>query len=393
MYTRAERTIAVAGVLAVATLLLASTGRADDPKPYVDVTTISVTTNVDVARAAAPEGRGAAQAEVCNWTPRVCFVVHGPLPAGSAVFVEFSRPDGGRWLRLECETPELDEGRSAACDTVGPRGTGRVMYDAFGLPRRSEGGPAVGGKGIAQTGICPFRIRYKSELSNTEGTLFEGKVKIAKLPAADGVQPNRAKQFIYYADLDWRLPIGLLHGGFDPTYGIEAALRAQVWFAGRVDSSQVIGYLFLNGKQIACTAKEGEGRVTGAALGWVAREPARCDYSCETIEFGRILVSGNGPTEYINGVPISRRHELAKNPGEYEIKVLLNKHLVRSAKFTVGPDGKIVDNGLAQKANLGTNKMLLPVQVLGNEDGQWDKDAYKTQAFWFNPVDGFVAPQ
>ena len=38
---------------------------------------------------------------------------------------------------------------------------------------------------------------------------------------------------------------------------------------------------------------------------------------------------------------------LDKNPGEYEIKVLRQQKLARSAAFTVGADGRIVDNGIA----------------------------------------------
>jgi hypothetical protein len=32
------------------------------------------------------------------------------------------------------------------------------------------------------------------------------------------------------------------------------------------------------------------------------------------------------------------------------------------------------------------------VQVLGDADGPWDKNAWKTDAFYGNPLTGFTAP-
>lgn len=83
---------------------------------------------------------------------------------------------------------------------------------------------------------------------------------------------------------------------------------------------------------------------------------------------------------------------LAANPGEYEVKVLREGDLARSAKFTVGPDGRLVDNGITQKNNLGGLAMVLPVKVLGTGDGTWDTSAWKTDAFYGNPLSGFIAP-
>jgi hypothetical protein len=64
---------------------------------------------------------------------------------------------------------------------------------------------------------------------------------------------------------------------------------------------------------------------------------------------------------------------------EYEVKVLR-------------ADGRLVDNGTAQKNNLGGFAMVLPVKVIGTGDGQWDASAWKTDAFYGNPLSGFAAP-
>jgi hypothetical protein len=62
-------------------------------------------------------------------------------------------------------------------------------------------------------------------------------------------------------------------------------------------------------------------------------------------------------------------HVLASNPGGYEIKVLRDRRLARSLKFSVGAGGKIVNNGVAAASKLLTSRALVPVTVLGDHDG------------------------
>ena len=81
-----------------------------------------------------------------------------------------------------------------------------------------------------------------------------------------------------------------------------------------------------------------------------------------------------------------------QNPGEYEIKVLENGKLARTAKFTMGTNGQLVDTGIGKQNNVGTGRIVVPVQVLGDQDGAWDRNAYKADAFFGNPLNGFTAP-
>jgi len=83
---------------------------------------------------------------------------------------------------------------------------------------------------------------------------------------------------------------------------------------------------------------------------------------------------------------------LDKNPGDYEIKILRQQKLARSASFSVGADGRIVDNGIAKQNKLGGIRMILPMKIIGDQDGTWDHNAYKTEAFFGNPLTGFTAP-
>jgi hypothetical protein len=82
---------------------------------------------------------------------------------------------------------------------------------------------------------------------------------------------------------------------------------------------------------------------------------------------------------------------MSENAGDYEVKILYKGHLVRSIKFAVDAEGKIVDNGIAAANKLGNNRVIVPVQILGDSDGQWDKNAWKTDAFYGNPLTGFTA--
>jgi len=63
---------------------------------------------------------------------------------------------------------------------------------------------------------------------------------------------------------------------------------------------------------------------------------------------------------------------------------------VRETKFSVA-DGSYADNGLAKQNRLSTNKVVVPVKVLGAAD-KWNAAAWKTDGFYGNPLTGFNAP-
>jgi hypothetical protein len=86
-----------------------------------------------------------------------------------------------------------------------------------------------------------------------------------------------------------------------------------------------------------------------------------------------------------------RDHAISAKPGEYEVKVLRNGKLSRSIKFTVGSDGQIVNNGAG--ASIGMPQVnFVPVAILDDQDGPWDKSAWKTEALYGNPLAGFTWP-
>jgi hypothetical protein len=86
----------------------------------------------------------------------------------------------------------------------------------------------------------------------------------------------------------------------------------------------------------------------------------------------------------------SAQHFLAANPGEYEIKLTRDGKLIRSATFTVDAKGLIVNNGLG--ASLNTIWLGLPVKIEAALEPGANLAAYKTGAFYGNPLPGFIAP-
>ena len=84
----------------------------------------------------------------------------------------------------------------------------------------------------------------------------------------------------------------------------------------------------------------------------------------------------------------ARSTRWTRTPGDYELKVLWKNHLARSLKFKVGADGKYVST-IASANKLGSDRFIFPVQIIGDQDGKWNKTAYKTDAYYGNPLTGF----
>jgi hypothetical protein len=111
-------------------------------------------------------------------------------------------------------------------------------------------------------------------------------------------------------------------------------------------------------------------------------------------------IAGTFGTELSGGVPEATSliftrvfwGELKTKPGEYLIKVLFQTHVIRELAFRVSPDGRLAGQGVASDVSAAGDKTIVPVKVLRDIGTPWNHDSYKTQAFWFNPLDGFLVP-
>ena len=305
-----------------------------------------------------------------SWVPRMQFRVNGPIASGSQLYVEFSTPTGP-WVKFDCNTDAIEKGYwwKTECG-------GRQIPEA---------------QGSLYTGPVTFTIKMRNELQGTDSTLFTGKMKVAKAKTNE-VGPKAAQKFVYWVDQDWNLPIGYVYLTASDVFGWKLPdLHVAFWVRG--DAYKFDPHLFYQGKEI------GKKFLDGTEIG-----RAGCDAEVEI-----------NPTHYVEeSVPQKAKwarvectfynvkgsnttgddttkdlFTLAANPGEYEFKILWNNKLARSIKFTVQPGGKF-DNGIATSNQLGNDRVIVPVTIIGDQDGMWNKTAWQTDAFYGNPLKGFT---
>jgi hypothetical protein len=316
--------------------------------------------------------------ETWSWTPTIDFRVNGPVTAGSQLSVEYGLPTNQSWLKFDCPT-----------EVAGPYSWSGVQKCGLNPPDE---------KAVTYTGSVDFRITLKNELEGKSATLLSGKFKVEKFHEGVVDLPKFKNNFVYYVNYDWNLPIAYVYDEAlsyweKPSYKMVPAsmngarMMVAIWFKGSDKAlvySKYAAYLYYQGRLVAETVPEGT--------------------SCEVMDLPE--TNQESPNGYCRRMfslkamvwdknPENRPSDffpLYKNPGEYEIKVLQNGKLARTAKFTMGTNYQLVDTGIGKQNNLGTLRVVVPVQILGDQDGQLDRNAFKTDAFFGNPLNGFVAP-
>jgi hypothetical protein len=301
--------------------------------------------------------------DVWSWIPMVNFNIEGPgLPSGAQYYVEVTQPNGAPWVKLKC---------------VGNAdGTGYDCGNSNDLEK----------EGTLATGVFLFTIKMRNPLEGTDKTLFAGRAKVEKVLSSGNLRPA-SKQFVYYTNQDWNLPIGYVFIGNNDN------LYVRFWVRGE-DTASIEAHLFYRGAEVG--RFESSGYQYGAS---------RCS---PDIEYRPTRDAGAGapqgakwsrmdcPFQTVTTTPNPNNpewHIISANPGEYEVKVLRNKRLARSIKFSVGPNGKIAENGIASSNGMASdNFILVPVMVIGDQDGAWDKNAWKTDAFYGTPLKNFAWP-
>lgn len=313
--------------------------------------------------------------DVWSWAPMMFFRVNGPIPSGGQLYAEYNIPGAGV-IKFDCGTEETAAGRWWQT-TCGGRD---------GVPED---------KGVTYAGPVNFSIKMRNELAGTDVTLFTGKAKILKAHSNEEQGPKFVNHYVYYVDHDWNLPIGYVYYLEDDLQGMKRPiLNLSFWVRGDANNMQPhlfyqgkeVGKLFMDGQEVGKASCESE--VENSTTNYVADNiPQKAKWNRVKCTFGNVRgwdKSGEGPTMF------GELYQLDKNPGEYEMKVLWNNKLARSIKFTVKPGGDI-DTGISSANKLGRNRYIVPVQIIGDQDGPWDRNAWKTDAFYGNPLTGFTA--
>ena len=303
-----------------------------------------------------------------SWVPRMQYRVNGPIPSGSQLYVEFSTP-AGPWVKFDCSTDNIEKGYWWKTEC---------------------GGRDIEDKAITYTGPVNFTIKMRNELAGTDSTLFTGKMKVAKAHSNE-VGPKAANKWVYFVDHDWNLPIGYVYLTPSDVFGWKMPdFHVAFWVRG--DAYKFDPHLFYQGKEVGKQFMDGTevGRASCEAViennttHYVEDAlPQKAKWARVECDFPNIKGSNtSGDAQEI--------FNLANNPGEYEFKLLWNNKLARSIKFTVQPGGKF-DNGIATANKLGSDIVIVPVQIIGDQDGMWNRTAWKTEAFYGNPLTGFTA--
>lgn len=358
--SRGRRRVAIASIIIV---MIAFAGSAVDaiagPSIYKQSVTIRAwrfTSYWRNQKADSPEW------DTWSWVPQLSFQLHGPIAGGSQLRVEYSFPDGKPWFWHNLPTPELEADRWSVVATGSEN---RDLYEKMAT---------------LVTGQFGYTISMTNELSGTNEVLMKGKFKVGKVHVGIASRPH---EFEYYVDQDWRLPIGQvwLDVGEDET---SPPINIGVWLRGKWLNSKLTGYLMYNGKAISNTDIDGGGvgrDIELLTVGNRDEDPAWTRAVCTYY-----TVRGKRGSSLVDGI-----HYLSENPGEYELKLLYSGKLVRALKFTVGPDGSIVDSGVGTEPHPQGTLYLAPVKIVGDLDGKWDKNAWKSDAYYGNPYAGFEA--
>lgn len=300
-----------------------------------------------------------------KWIPQMQFNLTGVVADGSVFWVEYAAPGGAKpWFTTECQH-SWDGSNTVATVKCENRQDDKTSSAA---------------------GVIPFKIGMKNELQGKNLTLFSGHFKTGRHHVGND-HPNFKKNFGYYIDYDWTVPIGYLYPNTHLQGKVVAEtspyLMASVWFRYRYETTEELGaYVFYQGKQVCKSENNSEGSPS-----YVTRsgfKPSVHGYY-RTNFYLPICRLSIGPYDHGDWF------DMSKNPGEYELKVLRNGKLARGGKFTVGADGKVLSTAAVD--SLHTMWHIIPVQILGDQDGKWDKKAWQTEAFYGNPLQGFQGPQ
>jgi hypothetical protein len=233
-----------------------------------------------------------------------------------------------------------------------------------------------GAKAVPTDGL--FGIKITNMRDNS--VVFQGKFRVTKFKQDGASGP---KDVDYSIDHDWALPIGYADvdwGTSDPNPD-QGNPVVRMWFKGNIKTDDLEARLFYNGNQIATTDEGGrigsyERRFSqyagnNPALLWQQLEfgwPRRVLFIAQ--EQARNYTANNGKT-YINQMP-----------GEYTVKVYYQGEQIRETKFRIA-DGDLAGVGVSLPNGLRTNKILLPVKVMGTVE-KWIPARYPAEAFYGN---------
>jgi len=295
-----------------------------------------------------------------SWAPRIRFFVFYGGSTKLRYKTDYFMPDGSLWFS------EAMEYRGGFDDK-----NGISLVQSESDSNRDK-------KTIITGGL--FGIKITNIRDNS--TVFQGKFKVNRYKPkySDARYKNEVD---YYVDYDWKLPIGFADLYFESNV---ASPIIRMWFKGDIKNENLEARLFYNGQQIATTD---DGGLVDSGERYYADKRG----DDESLFWREFKFSWPYRAEFIvsedlrNFTSYKKTKFINQMPGEYVVKVYYNGEQVRETKFSIGNNGTYADNGIARQSNLTTNKIILPVKVMGTLD-KWSPVNAKAQGFYGNPVVG-----
>ncbi len=268
-----------------------------------------------------------------SWMPKVELAVSGPISNASYLTFEFFTPDGKPWFSHDSRAFSVNEGR----------------YEFI----ESEAVPSWTDKrSTILTGTFTFKVTLKNSLEGTNKPLYEGKFNVKK-EFAGTPHPDFKNQYLFYVEQDWTLPMAYLNGNARQNAD-SPFFMASMWFRGELDG-KLKAYLFYNGKQIDNSDVSGGANQTNTIFSEGYSE-SKFRWEQWTFNFYKTRFFDNRNEN-------NSFHLFKKNPGNYEIKVLLDDEIVRNMTFEVDAEGDIKDNGIAKNNGISGFGVIVPVKV------------------------------
>lgn len=290
-----------------------------------------------------------------RWIPTATFRLNGPVDSTANITVEYLNPNGTPFVTARCK-----------------------LYNAIPANENFRfdqcGNDIDAAKASSQTGVIKFQIKMSDPLNGGGKTLYSGKFNLGKFLYNPDGTPEKNKQFHYFVDNDFRL--GYAYVG--TAYGsVSNNLYTEFWLKNRImNYADITGYLFYNGKQI-------DEATPSYPLKLFPKENPKEYFELVGVTFAALM-------DKPEAVGFDGTFKVYQNPGEYEVKLMRDKKLVRSIKFSVGAGGKLVNNNIGRELVGGTD-IIVPSQILGTSDGTYNKLAWREGIFG-NPINNLIVP-
>lgn len=292
-----------------------------------------------------------------SWMPLVSFNVFHDKSETVRYTAEWLNADGSLWFK-----EAVDDGQT------------RFSSEIFDT------------KGTDTAGTYGLRLLN----SKTKEIVFQGKFNVKKLLLfpGDAKQKNNAT---FYVDNDWSLPVGYVGFNDSSSWTYDPQPIVYMWFKGELKREDFEACLFHNNSQIASTDEGGsvydgdDQRNADSCF----QQPEICRYRLWQFSWKNFKVeSFEQATTNASYVRQPDGIYTKDKPGEYTVKIFHKGVQVRETKFTIQPNGHLAPNAFASQIPLNLLKAVIPVKVMGTLD-KWTPTAWKTEAFYGNPLSGF----